>query len=147
MNDVPSNFEFLAAQMADPRTNWSLGTFGAIAEFARDADEPLTLSRSDVALAATTGRGGIRIEPGNGVRLFASASSTPDSWNRRIACGCRSAGDRLLNDDMKRLAAPSAALVGGQKRPRLLSNSALNGRDHVPARSTAAVVVFETTTG
>jgi hypothetical protein len=60
VNDVPSNFEFLAAQMVDPRTNWSLGTFGAIAEFARDADEPLTLSRSDVALAAMTGRGGIR---------------------------------------------------------------------------------------
>src|SRR5262245_24943333 len=54
VNDVPSNFEFLAAQMADPRTNC-------------DADEPPTLSRSDVALAAITGRGGIRIEPGNGV--------------------------------------------------------------------------------
>src|SRR5215510_9964018 len=71
--------------MADPRTNWSLGTFGAIAEFARDADEPLTLSRSDVALAAMTGRGGIRIEPGNGVRLFASESTTRDSWNHRVA--------------------------------------------------------------
>jgi uncharacterized protein DUF6925 len=67
VNDVPGNFEFLAAQMADPRTNWSLGTFGAIAEFARDADEPLTLSRRDVALAANTARGDIRIEPGNGV--------------------------------------------------------------------------------
>jgi hypothetical protein len=85
VNDVPSNFEFLAAQMADPRANWSLGTFGEIAEFARDADEPLTLSRSDVALAAMTGRGGIRIEPGNGVRLFASESTTRDSWNHRIA--------------------------------------------------------------
>jgi Family of unknown function (DUF6925) len=61
VNDAASNFEFLAAQMADPWTNWSLGTFGAIAEFARDADEPLTLSRSDAALAAVTGRGGIRI--------------------------------------------------------------------------------------
>jgi hypothetical protein len=42
MSDPATNFEFLAAQMADPWTNWSLGTFGAIAEFARDADEPLT---------------------------------------------------------------------------------------------------------
>src|SRR5260370_21651492 len=32
-----------------------------------------------------TGRGGIRIEPGNGVRLFASESTTRDSWNHRIA--------------------------------------------------------------
>jgi hypothetical protein len=42
VNDAANNFEFLAAQMADPGTSWSLGTFGAIAEFARDADEPLT---------------------------------------------------------------------------------------------------------
>jgi hypothetical protein len=80
-----SNFEFLAAQMADPWTNWSLGTFGAIAEFAREADEPLTLSRSDAVLATVTGRGGIRIEPPDGVRLFASESITRDSWNHRLA--------------------------------------------------------------
>jgi hypothetical protein len=85
VNDAVSNFEFLAAQMADPRTNWSLGTFGAIAEFARDVDEPLTLSRSDAALAAVTARGGIRIEPPKGVRLFASESTTRDSWNHRVA--------------------------------------------------------------
>ena len=85
MSDPATNFEFLAAQMADPWTNWSLGTFGAIAEFTRDVDEPLTLSRSDAVLAAVTGRGGIRIEPPNGVRLFASESTTRDSWNHRIA--------------------------------------------------------------
>jgi hypothetical protein len=85
VNDAASNFEFLAAQMADPWTSWSLGTFGAIAEFARDADEPLTLSRSEAALAVVTGRGGIRIAPRNGVRLFASESTTRDSWNHRIA--------------------------------------------------------------
>jgi Family of unknown function (DUF6925) len=85
MNDPANNFEFLAAQMADPSTNWSLGTFGAIAEFARDVDEPLTLSRSDAVLAAVTARGGIRIEPPNGVRLFASESITRDSWDHRIA--------------------------------------------------------------
>src|SRR5262249_35300726 len=71
--------------MADPRTNWSLGTFGAIAQFAGDADGPLPLSHSNVALAAMTGRGGIRIAPGNGVRLLASESTTRDSWNHRIA--------------------------------------------------------------
>jgi hypothetical protein len=80
-----SNFEFLAAQMADPWTTWSLGTFGAIAEFARDAEEPLTLSRSDAVLAAVTGRGAICIEPPNGVRLFASETITRESWNHRIA--------------------------------------------------------------
>ena len=35
--------ECLAAQMADAETQWSLGTFGAIAEFARDPDEAADL--------------------------------------------------------------------------------------------------------
>ena len=34
MNDVANKCEFLAAQTADHEANWSLGTFGAIAEFA-----------------------------------------------------------------------------------------------------------------
>ena len=43
MNDVANKCEFLAAQMADHEANWSLGTFGAIAEFMRDPHEPTAL--------------------------------------------------------------------------------------------------------
>ena len=71
--------------MADHETNWSLGTFGAIAEFARDPDEPVALSDGDGGLAAVTGRGGIRITPREGMRLFASETTTRESWNHRIA--------------------------------------------------------------
>ena len=63
MNDVANKCEFLAAQMADHEANWSLGTFGAIAEFMRDADEPVALSNGDACVTAVTARGGIRIEP------------------------------------------------------------------------------------
>ena len=94
MNDAANNF--LVAQMADPEASWSLGTFGAIAEFARDADEPLILSRSDAVLAAVTSRGGIRIEPPDGARLFASESITRDSWNHRIAL-CLSKRECAMN--------------------------------------------------
>ena len=45
MSAAANKFELLAAQMADHEANWSLGTFGAIAEFMRGADEPVTLSR------------------------------------------------------------------------------------------------------
>ena len=48
MNDAANNFEFLAAQMADPHTSWSLGTFGAIAEFVRDAETLEMLTRFGV---------------------------------------------------------------------------------------------------
>ena len=86
MSDAASKFALLAAQMADHETNWSLGTFGAIAEFMRDADEPVTLSRDDACVAAAvTARGGIRIEPRADVRLFASKSTTRESWSHRVS--------------------------------------------------------------
>jgi len=37
--------DFLAGQLADTETAWSLGSFGAIAEFMRDADEAAVLDR------------------------------------------------------------------------------------------------------
>ena len=76
---------FLDAQMADAETQWSVGTFGAIAEFARDAGEPVALARSAASLAAVTERGGIRIELRADMRPFAFETTTKDSWNHRIA--------------------------------------------------------------
>jgi hypothetical protein len=80
-----SDLEFLARQLADHETNWSLGTFGAIAEFTRDADEPTALALADAALVAVTARGGIRIEARDDVRLLASETTTREGWNHRIA--------------------------------------------------------------
>jgi hypothetical protein len=85
VNDVAGNFEFLDAQMSDHETNWSMGTFGAIAEFARDEDEAVLLSRADNSIAAVTARGGIRIEVEDGLRLFASETTTRVSWSQRVA--------------------------------------------------------------
>jgi hypothetical protein len=85
LSDDARDLEFLAAQIADHETSWSLGTFGAIAEFTRDPDEPVALSRSDASLSAVTARGGIRIAPCAGIRLFASETTTRESWNHRVA--------------------------------------------------------------
>jgi hypothetical protein len=85
VNNFASIFAFLADQLADHATTWSLGTFGAIAEFTRDPDEPVALLRGDGVLAAVTARGAIRIEAGAGERLFASESTTRKSWNQRVA--------------------------------------------------------------
>ena len=85
MNDAARHIELLAAQMADHEASWSLGTFGAIAEFARDGDEPVELSRTDAHVAAATARGGIRITPNEGLRLFASESTTRESWSQRVS--------------------------------------------------------------
>src|SRR5215475_13040651 len=75
----------LAAHLDDPSTAWSLGTFGAIAEFMRDPDEPIVIERTDETLAAATGRGAIRIRTVEDLRLVASESATRDSWSHRVA--------------------------------------------------------------
>lgn len=85
MSEAANAFEVLASQMADHEAGWSLGTFGAIAEFTRDPDEPVALTQGDAWLAAVTARGGIRIEVGEDVRLFASESTTRESWSQRVA--------------------------------------------------------------
>jgi hypothetical protein len=76
---------FLAAQLNDCDTHWSLGTFGALAEFCRDPGEPVTLTQHERAVAAVTPRGGIRIEPRVDMRLAASESATRESWSHRIS--------------------------------------------------------------
>lgn len=73
----------LAAQFADPETGWSVGTFGAIAEFTRDADEPCAIGHD--GLSVVTERGGISLDPVAGLRLVASEGATRDSWSQRVA--------------------------------------------------------------
>jgi hypothetical protein len=78
-------FAFLADQIGNPETQWSLGTFGALAEFMRDADEPFELGRDEQRLALVTARGGIRIAPPSELRLVAFETTTRESWAHRVA--------------------------------------------------------------
>src|SRR4051812_28843628 len=71
----------LALELANPETQWSLGTFGAIAEFMRDPAERTQL-RSNAALTA---RGAIFLGPSNQLRLFAFETTTRRSWSPRVA--------------------------------------------------------------
>lgn len=108
MSDATTTFEFLAAQMINAETQWSLGTFGAIAEFARDLDEPFTFQRGKASLSVMTARGGLRIKPPANLRPVAFETTTRDSWSNRVAlclpedrCGMsrRSALTELGPDD------------------------------------------------
>jgi hypothetical protein len=77
--------DFLAEHLADVETGWSIGTFGAIAEFTRDAEESAALYCGSRAISAMTGRGGLRIEADDALRPIASESLTAQSWNQRVA--------------------------------------------------------------
>ena len=91
--------DLLQRQIADPDTQWSLGTFGAIAEFARDHDEPVRLTRTADAVSAVTARGGIVLKSRPGSRPFASESITRSGWNQRIAL-CLREGDCAMTGRM-----------------------------------------------
>jgi hypothetical protein len=88
--------DLLHAQIADADTQWSLGTFGGIAEFSRDRDEKVRLTQSARGAAAVTTRGGIAIELSDGCRPFAFECIARSSWSQRVAL-CLPAGDCAMN--------------------------------------------------
>ncbi len=57
-----------------PDSGWSIGTFGALAEFSRDADEPAEVAKTDDGGRVATARGALRIGLKNGVRVVACES-------------------------------------------------------------------------
>jgi hypothetical protein len=74
--------DLVARHLRDAQTSWAIGTFGAIAEFHRDPDEPVLLSSE----GALTARGGIRIRPSDAVRIVAWERPTAgDAWTHGIA--------------------------------------------------------------
>ena len=77
--------DLLASQLGDAEAGWSVGTFGAIAEFTREPGEALDLSVSGARIHAVTGKGGIGIASHSDLRLIASETPTTESWSHRVA--------------------------------------------------------------
>ena len=88
--------DLLHREISNPDTQWSLGTFGAIAEFSRDRDEPVRLVQSAETVSAVTPRGGITIKSHPASRPFASEGITRTGWNQRIAL-CLPKDDCAMN--------------------------------------------------
>ena len=95
-------------RLLDPETSWAIGTFGAIAEFHRDNDEPATLS----AYAAVTARGGIHLSLHRSVRAVAWERPTAgDTWTQGIAlCLSSAAGAMTGRTEITELGTDGAAL-------------------------------------
>jgi hypothetical protein len=85
MTLVPAAIALLRRGIADPDTQWSLGTFGAIAEFSRAEDEPAQVTMAADVLSAITERGGIALRLDPTMQPFASESLTKADWNQRVA--------------------------------------------------------------
>src|SRR2546423_7005606 len=85
MTEASNISALLADQMMDGETQWSMGPFGAIAEFARVSGEPVSFVRVATSVSATTPRGGVRIDLLPEMRLVAFETTTKESWNHRVA--------------------------------------------------------------
>lgn len=78
--------DLLERHLRSHETHWHLGTFGVVAEFMRDANEPVVFPEGR-GLAALTARGALRLEPTPDLILFAheTAASRAKSWSQQIA--------------------------------------------------------------
>lgn len=83
----PIQFATLSALALDPTNGWSIGSFGAIGEFVRAADEPATIERTDTLIEIVTARGGMRIASTGDVGAIAwdSLSADGESWGHALA--------------------------------------------------------------
>lgn len=94
------SFDFIADLAEDPANGWSIGSFGAIGEFVRDADEPVAIHRDARLLEIVTARGAMRIAPTEPLAALAwdSLSSDGESWGHAMAfcCSCPGTATRVI---------------------------------------------------
>lgn len=74
----------LRAALEDPETAWSMGSFGAIAEFMRDPDEGFA-DITDGRLGLVTRRGGLSLKLIPGLRPIAYETAVSSGWNHAVA--------------------------------------------------------------
>src|SRR4051812_43186274 len=93
---MASAFDLIVDQLADPHAQWSLGTFGAIAEFMRDPDEPADVAQDEILMSVVTPRGGIRLVARPNLRPIAFETITTQAWSQRVAF-CLPAAESAMN--------------------------------------------------
>ena len=89
MTQDPVIHRVLREQLHDPDSSFSIGSVGAIAEFHRDADEPLILDDSE-QLTIATDRGGLKVALIDSVMPLAyeTPSRRPGRWQHGVVFCC-----------------------------------------------------------
>lgn len=83
-------FDLLVDFASDPRHGWSIGSFAAIGEFIRDADEPATIRHLPDRYEVATSRGAMRIVKNAELHPAAwdGLSGDGESWSHHLAFCC-----------------------------------------------------------
>jgi hypothetical protein len=79
---APEALELAAAHLRDPASSWSVGTFGVLAEFAREPDEACEIDD----LTVVTARGAIQVarEPEVRALAYEALSAQPGQWHHGV---------------------------------------------------------------
>ena len=124
--------DIVKQQLRETTTSWSLGTFGAIAEFHRHADEQADVIVSSNRIEVVTALGGLRVDFSEGARLvpYETISKLPTAWGHGVIICMREEDTALeIHETMAELGADSDAMRSGD-RSKILFDLGL-GRSHV----------------
>jgi hypothetical protein len=121
---------FLVQAVDNHRNGWSIGTFGAIGEFVRDADEPVQRISAADGLEIVSSRGAMRIEPCDGLQAVAydTLSADGETWGIAIAF-CLAAKNDMAPGVVHRLGPDRDALRSADQNAILFDLGI--GRGHV----------------
>jgi hypothetical protein len=130
MTHDPEIHRLLREHLYDPNSSFSIGSFGAIAEFHRDADEHVILNDPH-PLTIATGRGALRIDLIDGVTPLAyeTPSGPSDHWQHGVvfclaenfaASNCRSTLAEL---------GPDRGAIRAEDRDAILFDMGLGARN------------------
>jgi hypothetical protein len=122
--------DWITQGLRDPAAQWSAGTYGAIAEFSRDPVEPADVVCAQFGGAASTARGGIRVELCKEMRAvtYETTAKNRDQWGHAIAL-CLAAEDCAMGrrTTVHELG-PDSAAIRRENRDSILFDLGLGAR-------------------
>ena len=113
--------QLIQDQAAEAGTGWSLGGFGAIAEFMRTPEEPAAITQDAAGIAVATDLGALRIDWIAGLRPVAYETAVEgDRWSHAVAL-CLAAEHAAMNRRMTVVElGPDIAALRPQDRDAIL---------------------------
>ncbi|CAN5876360.1 hypothetical protein BH11PSE3_BH11PSE3_27190 [soil metagenome] len=120
--------KLLLDHLRDPNSSWSCGRFGAIAEFHRDAGEPIEI-KTGPTLGAVTDRGAIRLEVLSDLRAVAyeTISSCIESWGQGMVLCLPRESSTMSGRTVVTELGPDVSAVRVQDREAVLFDLGLGG--------------------
>ncbi len=118
--------QLIASQIQLTQTQWSVGTFGGVAEFSCDVGEEVTVASNDTGVSAFTTRGGVGITFHDDIRPFASESATRLGWSHRVSLCLPQASAQMNRRKVLTELGPDTSALRSQDRDAVLFDLGLD---------------------